>query len=71
VLSDAKDFLDWIANDERGRSYSLGILTNSPIRTVETTVPLTGIHNLFQWFVSCQDIGVEKPGGYSSSGKVQ
>mmetsp|Transcript_31603 Transcript_31603/g.52787 ORF Transcript_31603/g.52787 Transcript_31603/m.52787 type:complete len:337 (+) Transcript_31603:49-1059(+) len=41
--------------------YSLGILTNTTERTVETVLPMLGLHNYFDWFVCCRDIGYEKP----------
>jgi FMN phosphatase YigB (HAD superfamily) len=65
ILPDARDFLNWVSSASSaptGKKYSLGILTNAPIRTVETILPLKGIHEQFDWFLSCQDIGKEKPG---------
>jgi len=40
----------------------LGISTNSPNRTIESTLPSLGLHNNFMFFVSCKDTGVMKPG---------
>ena len=42
--------------------YTKGITTNTPIRTVETVLPMLGLHEYFNWFVCCRDVGVEKPG---------
>ena len=42
--------------------YTMGITTNTPIRTVETVLPMLGLHEYFKWFVCCRDVGVEKPG---------
>jgi putative hydrolase of the HAD superfamily len=39
----------------------LGISTNSPHRTIESTLPSLGLHNNFKFFVSCKDTGVMKP----------
>lgn len=39
----------------------IGITTNSPHRTIESTIPCLGLHNHFQFFVSCKDVGVMKP----------
>ena len=32
------------------------------MRTVETVIPMMGLHDRFNFFVCCQDIGFEKPG---------
>ena len=40
----------------------MGITTNTPVRTVETVLPMLGLHEYFKWFVCCKDVGVEKPG---------
>jgi putative hydrolase of the HAD superfamily len=58
-LSDALPFLDWL--QEQNGKYSLGVTTNTPVRTVETVLPMNGFHEYFQWFVCSQDIGIEKP----------
>lgn len=57
-LPDAVPFLDWLQNEKR---YSLGVTTNTPVRTVETVLPMNGFHDYFQWFICSQDIGIEKP----------
>lgn len=43
------------------RGICAGVLTNSPQRTVEDTLPLLGLDAHLDWFVSCRDIGIEKP----------
>ena len=40
---------------------TLGITTNAPLRTVETILPLLGCHRLFDWSVTSEDVGREKP----------
>jgi REG-2-like HAD superfamily hydrolase len=63
ILDDAKDFLNSIENSNQSRDdkYSLGILTNSGRRTIDTVLPMLGLQQHFKWFVSCRDIGYEKP----------
>lgn len=64
TLPDAVELLTWIAsvNDTPGmRSYSTGIISNTPTRTVDTVLPLLDLHNHFDWFLCCREIGVEKP----------
>jgi len=63
-LPDAVDLLNWLAtvNSMEGKhSYSTGVITNTPTRTVDTVLPLLDLHNLFDWFLCCREIGVEKP----------
>eukprot|EP01032_Pedospumella_encystans_P020732 gene20732-23545_t len=43
------------------RSYSTGVISNTPTRTVDTVLPLLDLHNHFDWFLCCREIGVEKP----------
>lgn len=45
----------------RGRDLCIGVLTNSPQRTLEDTLPLLGLDEYLDWFVSSLDIGYEKP----------
>lgn len=59
ALPDAKPFLEWA----RARGFVLGVTTNTPVRTMETVLPMMGFHDYFRWFVCCQDVGDEKPGG--------
>ena len=57
-LPDAIAFLDWAG--ERG--LTMGVTTNTPVRTMETVLPMTGHMDVFRWYVCSQDVGVEKPG---------
>jgi putative hydrolase of the HAD superfamily len=45
----------------RSHGLYIGVLTNSPHRTLEDTLPLLGLDHHLDWFVSCSDIGHEKP----------
>lgn len=58
-LPDAERFLAW-ARD--AKHLTLGVTTNTPVRTMETVLPMTGHMDDFRWFVCSQDVGVEKPG---------
>jgi len=58
LLPDAIPFLDYLG---KRTDLTLGITTNTPSRTLETVVPMLGLHNYFSWFVCCQDVGAEKP----------
>jgi putative hydrolase of the HAD superfamily len=60
VLEDTLPLLSWL--HQRDPSLVLGITTNTPARTVETVLPMVGLHEHFKFFVCCQDVGVEKPG---------
>jgi putative hydrolase of the HAD superfamily len=44
VLSDTVPLLDWL----RSEGVSIGIITNTPSRTIETVVPLLGLHDQFK-----------------------
>lgn len=57
-LDDAVPFLDFMTQ----RGLTLGVTTNTPVRTMETVLPMNGFHDYFRWFVCSQDVGVEKPG---------
>ena len=59
LLPDTLPFLDYIA--QTNPDICLGITTNTPLRTIETVLPMMGIHDRFKFFVSCQDVGAEKP----------
>lgn len=59
-LPDAEAFLAWVQAEKA--HLLLGVTTNTPVRTVETVVPMNGYHNYFKWFTCSQDVGVEKPG---------
>ena len=58
VLDDTLPLLNWL----KDKNIPMGIITNTPARTVETVLPMLGLHNYFKFFICCQDIGVEKPG---------
>jgi len=60
ALPDASAFLSWTQRETPG--LLMGVTSNTPTRTVETVLPLVGLHDLFRWFVCSQDVGVEKPG---------
>ena len=59
LLPDTLPFLNDIQS--RFPDIVLGITTNTPMRTIETVLPLVGLHDRFKFFVCCQDVGVEKP----------
>lgn len=63
VLDDTRPFLSFLksASGTGSERLCLGITTNTPIRTVETVLPMMGLHNDFSFFVCCQDVGEEKP----------
>lgn len=56
-LDDAVPFLEWAT----GKGLALGVTTNTPVRTMETVLPMNGFHNYFKWFTCSQDVGAEKP----------
>lgn len=56
-LPDAAPFLTWAGK----RGLMLGITTNTPSRTMDTVVPMLGLHEHFRWFVCSQEVGEEKP----------
>lgn len=65
VLDDTRPFLSFLKSragaDAPHERLCLGITTNTPIRTVETVLPMMGLHDDFSFFVCCQDVGEEKP----------
>lgn len=44
-----------------GERLLVGTLTNSPQRTLECTLPALDLQQYLHWYVSCLDIGQEKP----------
>jgi len=56
-LDDAFPFLDWA----KEKGLTLGVTTNTPVRTMETVLPMNGFHDYFSWFTCSQDVGAEKP----------
>ena len=75
VLEDAQSLLDSIhaaaaaaaaaatsANDEEKHDLLLGITSNTPIRHMESVLPmLDSFHDNFSWFSCSQEVGHEKP----------
>ena len=58
-LPDAVPFLEFLKG--QNNRYLLGVTSNSPVRTIETVLPMLGLHEYFNFFVCCQDVGCEKP----------
>jgi len=56
-LPDAEPFLNWA----QGKGLTMGITTNTPVRTLDTVVPMLGFHDYFSWFTCSQEVGQEKP----------
>lgn len=56
-LSDVRGTLENLV----GQGFILGVTSNCPCRTVETTLPLLGLHDFFHWFACSEDVGAEKP----------
>ena len=44
-----------------GRGLTLGVTSNTPTRTTDSTMPLLDLAKYFDWFVSSADVGREKP----------
>ncbi|CAD7950041.1 unnamed protein product [Amoebophrya sp. A120] len=42
-------------------AFLLGVTTNTPKRTMESVLPVMGLHEFFHFFVCSQDVGAEKP----------
>mmetsp|Transcript_18208 Transcript_18208/g.42472 ORF Transcript_18208/g.42472 Transcript_18208/m.42472 type:complete len:298 (+) Transcript_18208:52-945(+) len=59
VLGDAERFLD--AMEASGSEVLLGITSNTPLRHIDSVLPLVGIHDRFRWFTCSQEVGREKP----------
>ena len=59
VLSDAGRFLD--AMEASGSEVPLGITSNTPLRHIDSVLPVVGIHDRFRWFTCSQEVGREKP----------
>lgn len=58
-LADADALLSWLQAE--APDVVLGITSNTPARTMETVLPLIGLHDHFDFFVCSQDVGEEKP----------
>jgi putative hydrolase of the HAD superfamily len=65
VLPDASDLLTWVRDYNNsaleGQRYSLGVITNTDHRTIDSILPMMGLHHDFDWFLCCHDVGAEKP----------
>lgn len=67
VLDDAQSFLSSIEQQQLGRDGNnkklvLGITSNTPIRHMESVLPMLDcLHDKFSWFTCSQEIGHEKP----------
>jgi REG-2-like HAD superfamily hydrolase len=62
VLDDALSLLSSITKPSGGNDLVLGITSNTPIRHMESVLPmLDSFHNQFLWFTCSQEIGHEKP----------
>jgi FMN phosphatase YigB (HAD superfamily) len=48
-------------NGRGSGALSLGVISNTPCRTVDTVLPMMGIHTCFDWFACCRQVGAEKP----------
>lgn len=57
LLPDAMHFLDWA----RSKNYIVGITSNTPSRSMNTVLPMLGIHEQLSWFVCSEEVGHEKP----------
>lgn len=58
VYPDALEMLETLQQENR---YHLGIITNSPSRTVETSLPTLNLHHYFRFCVCSTDFGKLKP----------
>ncbi|KAJ8598264.1 hypothetical protein CTAYLR_005501 [Chrysophaeum taylorii] len=56
-LADVRGCLDALTD----RGLVLGVTSNTASRTVETTLPLLGLHTYFHWFACSEDVGADKP----------
>ena len=66
VLEDAASLLSTIeiAAASSSKELVLGITSNTPIRHMESILPmLDNLHNKFSWFTCSQEVGHEKPAG--------
>jgi len=55
---DALPFLEWATS----QGYMLGVVSNTPTRTIDTVLPFLGLHHYFRFFVCSHELGIEKPG---------
>lgn len=64
TIPDAIELLEYIQEHNKthsGNRISVGVITNTPTRTIDSVLPMLGIHDYVDWFLCCRDIGVEKP----------
>lgn len=65
VLDDALELLQWLRRDSQNhrfpKYYNVGVITNAPMRTIESVLPMLGLDQYFDWFLCSHDIGYEKP----------
>ena len=57
LLPDVLPFLDFMKDNHP--NIVLGITTNTPTRTIDTVIPLMGIHDRFRFFVCCQEVNAQ------------
>lgn len=43
------------------QGLTLGVTSNTATRSIETTLPILGLDDYFDWFACSEDIGAEKP----------
>lgn len=59
VLPDTLPLLHHLQSNDP--TLCLGITTNSPIRSIDSVLPMMGLAKYFSFFTSCQEVGFEKP----------
>ena len=58
VLDDTLPLLDFL---KKAGVDNIGVTTNTPLRTIETVLPMMGLSDQMRFFTCCQDVGHEKP----------
>ena len=58
IIPKSVEFLAWVKS---GLGLSVGVISNSPFRTIETVLPMLNMDKYFDWFICSQDVKVEKP----------
>lgn len=63
ILDDAEEFLNSLhaKNEGSGTLLVVGITSNTPIRHMESILPMLGLHGHFHWFTCSQEVAAEKP----------
>jgi REG-2-like HAD superfamily hydrolase len=59
VYPDTWELLSYLKSSHP--SVKLGIITNSPFRTIESTLPVVNLHSHFLTSICCRDHGIMKP----------